>query len=91
MGFFAAVVNEDDVLSSIQVAAAKERGWQAMHWDYNESEWMPYEGYVPAGISAVDRPMTKGDGWYDLNGRRLNAKPTQRGMYIHQGRRILVK
>lgn len=29
--------------------------------------------------------------WYTLDGRRLNGKPTQKGLYIHQGRKIVIK
>ena len=30
------------------------------------------------------------DSWYDLQGRKLNFKPTQKGIYIHQGRKISI-
>ena len=33
--------------------------------------------------------VTFGDDWYDLNGRRLNGQPTQKGVYIHKGKRII--
>jgi hypothetical protein len=29
--------------------------------------------------------------WFDLNGRKLNAKPTTRGTYYHNGKRVIVK
>ena len=29
--------------------------------------------------------------WYDLDGRRLNGKPTKKGVYIHGGRKVVVK
>ena len=29
--------------------------------------------------------------WYDLNGRKLNAKPTKKGVYIMNGRKVVVK
>lgn len=31
------------------------------------------------------------DHWFDLNGRKLNAKPTTRGTYYHNGERVIVK
>ena len=31
------------------------------------------------------------DRWFDLNGRKLNAKPTTRGTYYHNGKREIVK
>ena len=27
--------------------------------------------------------------WYDLSGRRLTGQPTQRGIYIYQGKKII--
>ena len=29
--------------------------------------------------------------WYDLQGRRLNGKPTAKGLYIHEGKKIVIK
>ena len=29
--------------------------------------------------------------WYDLSGRRLNAKPTAKGLYIVNGRKVVIK
>ena len=29
------------------------------------------------------------EGWFDLNGRRLSTEPTQSGIYIKEGRKIL--
>ena len=32
----------------------------------------------------------KSDAWYDLSGRKLNQKPAQRGIYLKNGRKVLV-
>ena len=34
---------------------------------------------------------TNSDTWYDLSGRRLNGKPTQKGLYINNGRKVVIK
>ena len=31
------------------------------------------------------------DAWYDLSGRRLIGVPAQRGIYIHEGRKVVIK
>ena len=31
------------------------------------------------------------DSWYDLNGRRLNGKPTAKGIYVNNGRKVMVR
>ena len=35
--------------------------------------------------------MIKSDGWYTLDGRRLSEKPTQSGVYINGGRKVVIK
>jgi hypothetical protein len=31
------------------------------------------------------------DAWYDMQGRKLDSKPTQKGLYIHNGKKIVIK
>ncbi len=31
------------------------------------------------------------DVWYDLNGRRLEMKPATKGVYINNGRKVVIK
>ena len=44
-------------------------------------------------ISATlnDKGQMINDKWYDLNGRRLNGKPTAKGVYINNGKKYVVK
>ncbi|MBR3400043.1 MAG: hypothetical protein IKH08_09715, partial [Prevotella sp.] len=30
-------------------------------------------------------------GWYTLDGRKLKEKPAQRGLYIHNGKKVAIK
>ena len=45
------------------------------------------------GIEEVGWQMADGgsDVWYDLNGRRLQQKPTQKGVYILNGKKTVVE
>ena len=43
------------------------------------------------GIDATKFTDDANDAWYDLNGRRLQAKPTTKGVYILNGRKVVVK
>ena len=38
--------------------------------------------------STVDSDL---DEWYDLGGRRLDARPTEKGVYIHNNKKIVIK
>ncbi len=42
-------------------------------------------------ISKESRSQGVAGGWYSLDGRRLDAKPTDAGLYIHNGRKVLIK
>ena len=45
------------------------------------------------GIEDVRCKMSdvRSDQWYDLNGRRLQQKPTKKGIYILNGKKIIIK
>jgi len=43
------------------------------------------------GIETTKFTDDANDAWYDLNGRRLQAKPTTKGVYILNGRKVVVK
>ena len=46
------------------------------------------------GISLTPSLSTKGKesrSWYDLQGRQLNGKPATKGMYIKDGRKVVIK
>ena len=43
------------------------------------------------GINAIEDRTIDNEGWYELNGRKLQAKPTKKGIYIHNGKKVVVK
>ena len=43
------------------------------------------------GIDVVNRETITDSHWFTLDGRRLSAQPTQKGIYIHQGKKVIVK
>ena len=54
---------------------------------------LDFDGSEDTAISAVlnDNGQMRNDGWYDLSGRKLSEKPTTKGMYIHDGKKIMIK
>lgn len=47
---------------------------------------------TPTGIKNLTPALSQGEGaWYDLNGRKLQAAPTQKGVYIQNGKKLFVK
>ena len=44
------------------------------------------------GINTIDNGQSTVDGnvWYNVNGQRV-AQPTQKGLYIHNGKKVIVK
>lgn len=43
------------------------------------------------GISHIKANAQGGDSWYTMSGTRMASKPTQKGVYIHQGKKAVVK
>jgi len=50
-------------------------------------------GTETTSLSPVPSPSREGSsqGWYTLDGRKLNGKPTQKGIYVNGGRKVVVK
>lgn len=48
-------------------------------------------GITDIGASLVNSVEVNSEKWYDLNGRRLHQKPTQKGVYILNGKKTVVK
>ena len=50
------------------------------------------EGSTPTGIREMSDVRGKmSDSWYDLQGRKLNGKPSQKGVYINNGKAVVIK
>ena len=43
------------------------------------------------GATLNDKGQMINDKWYSLDGRRLSGKPTQKGLYINNGRKVVIK
>ena len=43
------------------------------------------------GIATVGMGSPNADNWYDLQGRKLQGKPTRKGVYIQNGKKITIK
>lgn len=49
------------------------------------------DGNEATGINSIDNAQLAIDNYYDMNGRKLDKKPTQKGVYINNGRKIIIK
>ena len=63
-------------------------------------DWTIGTGGIPEGwtvsnatgiISPTVSPIIEENSYYTLDGRKLSGKPTQKGIYIHQGNKILIR
>ena len=57
----------------------------------NPSLAIVYGGGETTGINTVNGKMETEGQYYDLNGRKLNAAPTQKGVYIINGKKAVIK
>ena len=81
--------DEHNVCTKSQVDIAKRKGWKV--FDNHAGDEVEYVGSdVPTSISTLENPLSN-PVFHTIDGRRLQAHPTQKGIYIAGGRKILVK
>ena len=68
---------------------SKEKYEVANYWD----DFLNIVEDLPTGIVSIDNSQLTIDNgvWYTLNGVRLNGKPTKAGVYIVNGRAVVIK
>lgn len=49
------------------------------------------DGEVITKIFDIHNEQQAKEGWYSLDGRKLNSRPTAKGIYINNGRKIVIK
>ena len=93
-GEIVVICNEGDqnVMTTTQVAAAKAKSWTPYYFD-NSVGWVsPYEGSEPSAIDIVTGSQAIADGiWYSIDGQRIDGRPSQKGIYVINGKKVIVK
>ena len=47
---------------------------------------------METAVNGLENAQGKVEGmWYDLNGRQLTSKPTAKGIYLNNGRKVVIK
>lgn len=84
--------NEQNVMTKAQVASAKAKGWNPRYrfGAFGTPEYADYEGSDEGTGVASPIWKTEEGSLFDLQGRKLD-KITQPGIYIRDGRKVLVK
>lgn len=54
---------------------------------------MDYGDGETTGIATItnDRESMADDAWYTVDGKKLDEKPVKKGLYIHNGRKTVIK
>lgn len=73
--------------------AGSDSGAQTLNMAFNNGNY--YGDNVTygnaTGISVVKANAQTDESWYTIGGTHLSGKPTQKGVYIHQGKKVVVK
>lgn len=78
---------EGNICTNNNVSIANSKGWVV--YDYNGGDMHEYVD--PAGISPINNECLIINNYYTLDGRMLQGKPNQKGIYIHNGRKSVIK
>jgi hypothetical protein len=49
------------------------------------------DGEKVTGIISNSAETRDNEGWYTIDGRKFNGKPTVSGVYVNKGRKVLIK
>lgn len=49
-----------------------------------------FEGNDATGIRTINNVPIDSDNWYSLDGRKFSSKPSQRGIYINNGKKVVI-
>ena len=66
--------------------AAKTAKFTIIYIDDEEED-----GGVVTGVENIESSSTEKATYYNLNGQKLNGAPTESGIYIRNGKKVLVK
>ena len=85
--------DEANVMTPEQVAAANEKNWQVVYWPEGASEddYVPYPGTATHILSLESSEPDVTASWYTLDGVKLSGKPTRKGLYLLNGRVVVIK
>lgn len=85
---------EQNELTADWFSSFLSMGWYA--WGFINSNWYQLPTYftllATSGISnSVTIEPVDTDPYYSIDGKRIDGKPAQKGVYIYQGKKIVVK
>ena len=52
---------------------------------------LDFGGDVTTGIVSIDNGQLNESGWYTVDGKKLEQQPTRKGLYIHNGVKVVIK
>ena len=89
---FSCYLEYNGALDGTQNAAARRmtRGEGETLPDVIDIVWLSANGET-TGMRPTPNPSLNGGEWYDLQGRKLSGKPSVKGLYINNGRKVVIK
>lgn len=86
-------VGEDVDGATLHVPAGCVPAWNVYPWN----EWFRLitdDAPIPDGVETIDQSplnIEHSGGWFDLSGRKLTGKPAAPGLYIRNGKKVVIK
>ena len=85
------IYNDEFVLSSTAIVAAGHAYLPASEVPAGARSMAIVIGGDATGIKSKIHVTIDSDGWYSIDGRRLNSRPAAKGVYIHHGNKVVIK
>lgn len=69
--------------------------WSPIRWGYGKIDAAAGIEYIKraTAVNSIesDEPAAESNLWFDIIGRSYNSKPTAPGIYIHSGKKYIIK
>ena len=88
------ISTEQNVITEDLVMTARRKGWRTYLWtgqDWDSGDFVLYPVNLPSDITAVSADIDVNSPFFSLDGQRLNGQPTQKGVYIRNGKKVVIK
>ena len=88
------VYDEHNVLTEAHKVKAVAKKWTVYYWSgtyWDNGEFVAYETSVPTSLPTLSSDAGSDSPFYSLDGLRISGQPTKKGIYVRDGKKVVVK
>ena len=88
------ISTDENVLTYQHILDVWRKGWTTCYWsgtDWDNGEYIDIPVKIPTDVKAVNADADSDSPFFSLDGQRINGQPTQKGVYVRNGKKVVIK